>query len=78
MEQKIINEVALEFAKDHYETYETSSFGSMHFGFIEGVKWQQEQDKNKYSESDMNEFALYVLKHNVITPKEWFEQNKNK
>jgi len=43
-----LHEVALEFAKDHYEMYETSNLGSMHFGFIEGAKWQQEQDKKCY------------------------------
>jgi hypothetical protein len=26
-------------------------------GFIEGAKWQQEQDKNKYNEEDMKQFA---------------------
>jgi hypothetical protein len=46
--QEILHEVALEFAKDHYEMYETSNLGSMHFGFIEGAKWQQEQDKKCY------------------------------
>jgi hypothetical protein len=50
MKQETLHEVALEFAKDHHEMYETSNLGSMHFGFIEGAKWQQEQDKNKYSE----------------------------
>jgi hypothetical protein len=38
----------------------------------------KEQNKELYSESDMNEFAMYILKHNVITPKEWFEKFKNK
>jgi hypothetical protein len=28
--------------------------------FIEGAKWQQEQDKNKYSEEDMKQFGLYL------------------
>ena len=46
--------------------------------FISGAKWQQEQDKNKYSEEDMNEYAIYILNNSVITPKEWFEQFKNK
>ena len=41
--QETLNEVALEFAKDHYEMYETSNLGSMHFGFIEGAKWREKQ-----------------------------------
>ena len=44
--------------------------------YINEIK--QEQDKKLYSEKDMNEFAMYVIKHNVITPKEWFEKFKNK
>ena len=43
MKQETLNKVALEFAKDHHEMYETSNFGSMHFGFCWGAKWQQEQ-----------------------------------
>jgi hypothetical protein len=39
---------------------------------------QKEQDKNKYSDSDMTNYALYILHNDVITPKEWFEQFKNK
>jgi hypothetical protein len=48
--------------------------------FKEGAKWQQEQDKNKYSEEDMKKYASYMLTHTkYITPKEWFEQfKKNK
>lgn len=40
MKQETLNEVALEFAKDHHEMYETSNLGSMHFGFCCGAKWQ--------------------------------------
>jgi hypothetical protein len=29
-------------------------------GFIEGAKWQQEQDKKRYSEEDMINFAEFV------------------
>jgi hypothetical protein len=46
--------------------------------FIKGAKWQQEQDKNKYSDSDMTNYALYILHNDVITPKQWFEQFKKK
>lgn len=41
--QETLNEVALEFAKDHHKMYETSNLGSMHFGFIEGAKWREKQ-----------------------------------
>jgi hypothetical protein len=35
-------------------------------------------DFNKYSDSDMTNYALYILHNDVITPKEWFKQFKNK
>ena len=31
-------------------------------GFIEGAKWMQEQDKNKYSEHDMQEYATFCIR----------------
>jgi hypothetical protein len=35
--------------------------GTKRESFIAGAKWQQEQDKNKYSEEDMIEFGKYLL-----------------
>ncbi len=32
-------------------------------GFIEGAKWQQEQDKNKYSKEDMLNFAWFLIEN---------------
>jgi hypothetical protein len=59
--------------------------------FEQGAKWQQEQDKNKYSEEDMNfayeqgarlalisQSPLALHKGEFPTPQEWFEQFKNK
>ena len=31
--------------------------------FINGAKWQQEQDKNKYNEEDMIAFAEFIAKY---------------
>ena len=47
-------------------------------GFIDGAKWQQEQDKNKFSEEEVLDilFTMSVVNPNNIT--EWFEQFKNK
>lgn len=46
--------------------------------FIAGAKWQQEQDKNKYSEEEVLDilFTMSVDNPNNIT--KWFEQFKNK
>ena len=43
--------------------------------FIAGAKWQQER---MYSEEDMTEYAIYIVFNNLITPKQWLEQFKNK
>ena len=57
---------------------------SIQEGIIKGAKWQQEQDKNKYSEEEAfnlcREFAIFV-QHNGPSYKkqqEWFEQYKKK
>jgi len=85
--QETLHEVALEFAKDHYEMYETSNLGSMHFGFIEGAKWQQEQmysEEEVYNllEEAMKDCYASELEHHhsgdYKNLKEWFEQVKNK
>jgi hypothetical protein len=51
-------------------------------GFLKCAKWQQEQDKNKYSEEEVLEI-LYkhtedLLAGKKVTLEEWFEQFKNK
>ena len=80
--QETLHEVALEFAKDHHEMYETSNLGSMHFGFIEGVKWQQQQER-MYSEEEAIDIAkqAFVLGKDfglIGTFKEWSDTVKKK
>ena len=57
--KETLNEVALEFAKDHHEMYETNNFGAMHFGFSWGAKWQQERS---YNDEDLR--IAFVEGHN--------------
>lgn len=60
-------------------------------GFTRGTKWQQEQENKKYSDEDMmfayeqgarlaliSQSPLALHKGEFPTPKEWFEQFKNK
>ena len=52
-------------------------------GFIEGAKWQQEQDKNKYSEYMWEAYkASNTVFDNIDSLRaefeEWFEQFKKK
>jgi len=77
--------------KPKQETLEEAAkkqWGNVHragvLGFIEGAKWQQEQDKNKFSEEDMIEFAYKYLeqKRNKVSrslnPEELLKQFKKK
>ena len=81
MKQETLEEVALEFAKDHHEMYETSNFGSMHFGFCWGAKWQQER---MYSEEDLKSAFLdgWQLRDGDLpfskAKNKWFKEIKKK
>ena len=47
--------------------------------FIKGAKWQQEQDKNKYSKEDMEEAFTNGLNRSFDSDfDKWFEQSKKK
>jgi len=50
--------------------------------FIEGAKWQQEQDKNKYSEEEVLRIITsckeYLSFGDEFNEKQWFEQFKKK
>ena len=54
--------------------------------FIEGAKWQQEQDKKMYSEKEvlniLNEYGYAIINEDKInsigTIEKWFEQFKKK
>jgi len=76
-EQLKINnkEETIEEAAEKYGNSIGNKNGTAQFDFIRGAKWQQER---MHSDEDMTNYALYILHNNVITPKEWFEQFKNK
>jgi hypothetical protein len=61
MKQETLEEAAKRLAKgDGYDTI----LGVGHIwieGFEKGAQWQQEQDKNKYSEEDMINFANFKI-----------------
>lgn len=48
------------------------------YGFYNGAKWQQEQDKNKYSEEEVYIILEKFRNLPLIQFQEWFEQFKNK
>jgi len=77
--QETLEEVAKRYATDMSGTY----YEDLYNAFINGAKWKQEQDKNKYSEEDMKEaFKNGAFKWRMHSGgkcfEEWFEQFKNK
>jgi hypothetical protein len=88
VEQETVEEAAKKLAED--EGYDTI-LGVGHIwieGFEKGAQWQQEQDKNKYSEDALiillNKFGSSVYGNYTRNQTmedftiEWFEQNKKK
>jgi len=97
LKEELKQETTLEEAAENYinndlDLYESLVDGhiSYHIGmdllnklFIEGAKWQQEQDKKLYSEEEVLKLLLnseeYTSRFNGRTDlKHWFEQNKKK
>ena len=68
MKQETLEEVTLRLYPEEWDWKEREIF-------IEGAKYQAERS---YSEEDMTEYAIYIVFNNLITPKQWFEQFKNK
>jgi hypothetical protein len=80
-----------EAAERLFPDYQQGSFIStqdrQREGFEAGVKWQQEQDKNKYSEEEVRNIVEQTIekfyKHRYVETKSemkelWFEQFKKK
>jgi hypothetical protein len=75
--QEVPKEETLEEAAEDY------SYSEEHkMDFIAGAKWQQEQDKNKYSEKEVWELVNKLNETlNIgsdLTLEQWFENYKNK
>ena len=83
--KETLEEAALKYAKQ----FDYAEDSSPQIDFIEGAKWQQEQDKNKYSEADKimkfldTEIQLGLSDNKTIERIKWyfetyFEQFKKK
>jgi hypothetical protein len=85
MEQETLEEVAEKYA-EHQLTGIDDKFSKFECinDFIAGAKWQQEQDKNKYSEEEVIDSIKYTIdnffngKLAGLNSKEIFEQFKKK
>jgi hypothetical protein len=88
LEQQYDNMIkALKLEQETLEEAAKKQWGNVHrtgvLGFIEGVKWQQEQDKKRYSEEEVLDLLhrrSFHLTHkkDTKTTKEWFEPFKKK
>ena len=89
--KETLEEAAKRIARRLYEKDEIGNKIVYYYaGFIEGAKWQQEQDKNKYSEEEVIELLLkhqsaYRSTVRNTSPldwsfdiKQWFENFKKK
>jgi hypothetical protein len=76
----------IEEAAKNYANYNEQINKAVQEAVKFGAKWQQEQDKNKYSEQDIksayNEGAFAQLRYRDgkkwVDSNEWFENIKNK
>jgi hypothetical protein len=88
MEKEESEQETLEEAAERlYSDKEYSMYGEIRrHSFIAGAKWQQEQDKNKYSEEEVRKISLDFFYHwwnskGTNTEQgfdKWFEQIKKK
>jgi hypothetical protein len=75
-----------ESKKETLEKVAKKQWGNVHrtgvLGFIEGAKWQAEQDKKMYSEEEVIQILInylhYLTTNDGRTSEEWFEQFKKK
>jgi hypothetical protein len=83
MEKETIEEAAEKYAKQFDYAEDSSPYND----FIEGGKWRQEQDKNKYSEEEVlvklyECLGHFAYQHNIVINgneiDKWFEQFKKK
>ena len=88
MKQETLEEAAFTAGEEAFKSFKKAILEANRFdyvcGFTAGAKWQQEQDKNKYSEEDMKEafYQGWVLSGAGVWFREaidkWFKQFKNK
>jgi len=82
-----LEEAAKEYSERHLDVSGNLGKYLVKVVFQDGVKWEQEQDKNKYSEEEVKHIIFkftndFDMKKNIeITSEEqnkWFEQHKKK
>jgi hypothetical protein len=86
MKKETIEEAANKiYPNDEYDNETYCDLGELYREkWLEGAKWQQEQDKNKYSEEEVIELLHSRMRYTLgedykeMTTIDWFEQYKKK
>ena len=80
LEEVAFNAGEKEFKEFRKDILEASRFDFV-CGFTAGAKWQQQQDKNKYSEEDLDAFRKFMIQEQNFSKScldVFVEQLKNK
>jgi hypothetical protein len=71
-----------EFAEKVSRAFDNDNYKALMDLVIDGAKWEQEQDKNKYSEEDLklaySNGQVSIINKSYTRTEEWFEQFKKK
>jgi len=87
--QETLEEAAKYYAHNYFEMHDTNNYKALKQGFEAGAKWQQEQEKNKYSKESIKHldfiYGRLVNVHNenpnydyILKFKSIIKQFKNK
>jgi len=63
MKKETIEQASEYYAHNYFDMHETNNYKALKQGFEAGAKWQQEQDKNKYSEEEVNFLHKSIIMH---------------
>jgi len=74
--QETIEQASEYYAHNYFYMHVTNDYKALKQGFEAGVKWQQEQDKNTYSEDDISTAIAMYLENKSFS--EIIKQLKNK
>jgi hypothetical protein len=74
--QETIEQASEYHAHNYFNMHETNNYKALKQGFEAGAKWQQEQDKNKFSEDDISTAIAMYLENKSFS--EIIKQLKNK
>jgi hypothetical protein len=82
LKQETLEEASEYYSHNYFDMHETNNYKALKQGFEAGAKWQQEQDKNKFSEEEViqiiRDFKFDSIEIGDMNPEKWFEHFKKK